>query len=133
METRLLLTDDHEAFRRHLRELLETEPGMSVTGEAGDGLTALRLVDELNPDVVLMDVKMPTLGGIDVTRRIVSSHPAMKIIALSLHGDPAYVQAMLAAGASGYVLKDTAAEFLITAIAAVLAGQIYLSPGLETA
>ena len=133
MKTQLLLIDDHEEFRRHVRRLLEKEPSMRVTGEAGDGSSAVRLAGELGPDIVLMDVKMPILGGIEATRQIADLHPAIKIIGLSMHGDASYVEAMLLAGAAGYVLKDTAATFLTAAIASVLAGQVYLSPGLESA
>jgi DNA-binding NarL/FixJ family response regulator len=104
--TRILLADDHLAYRQHLRSLLEVEPGLQVVGEAGDGRTALRLAGELEPDIVLMDVAMPELGGIEATRQILAAHPRVRVIGLSLHSAPAFVRGMLAAGASAYRTKD---------------------------
>jgi DNA-binding NarL/FixJ family response regulator len=125
------LADDHKAYRQRLRGLLDAEPGIRVVGEAEDGRALIRLVRELQPDGILVDVSMPSLSGIEATRQIVASFPGTKVIALSMHEDSEFVEAMLGAGASGYVLKDSALEELSTALRTVGAGGTYLSPALR--
>lgn len=126
--TRLVLADDNRPFRDSIRALLDKEPGLKVEGQAQDGEAAIRLARELEPDVVIMDVIMPNLSGIEATREIISSLPYIKVIALSLHGELRFVEAMLDAGASGYLLKDHAFKELPMAIRTVVSGQTYFSP-----
>jgi len=128
MSIRILLADDHTIIRQGLRSLLEDEPEMEVVGEAEDGREALRLVQELVPDIIVMDVTMPNLNGIDATRRIISRFPHVKVIALSIHSNRRFVAEMLKAGASGYVLKGSLFDELVQAIRAVAGGASYLSP-----
>jgi two-component system, NarL family, response regulator NreC len=128
MITKILLADDHKIIREGLRSLLEKQADMEVVAEAQDGFTAVRLVQKLLPNVVIMDIGMPEMNGIDATRQIISETPGVKVIALSMHSDRRFVLQMLKAGASGYLLKDSAFEELITAIHTVMAGQPYLSP-----
>ena len=128
MSTRILLADDHAMVRQGLRSMLEKEPDMEVVGEAEDGQKALELVRELLPDIVVMDIEMPNLNGIDATRQIVRELRGVKVIALSMYSDGLIVDNMLKAGASGYVLKDYAVEELVRAIRIVKAGDSYLSP-----
>ena len=128
MPTRILLVDDHEILLAGLRSLIDREPGLEVVGEARDGLEAVRRAGETEPDLVLMDVSMPGLNGIEATRRVTSGRSETRVICLSSHADPVMVEAMLEAGASGYVLKDYAVEELLRAISAVMARETYLSP-----
>ena len=125
---RIILADDHRIVREGLKSLLVAEPDMQVVGEADDGRKALELVDESPADVVVMDVGMPNLNGIEATRRIAADHPRTRVIALSMHSDRRFVSEMLKAGASGYLLKDGAFEELVGAIRTVAAGRTYLSP-----
>lgn len=127
MSIRILLADDHKIVREGLRGLLEKQPDMEVIAEARDGRTTLRLVEELSPNVVVMDVAMPDLNGIEATRLIVNKHPDTKVLALSMYADRRFVVGMLGAGASGYLLKDCAFEELIQAIRTITANQTYLS------
>ena len=127
--TRVLLADDHKILRQGLRTLLEQEKDIQVVGEADNGRSSVKLTSELAPDVVIMDVAMPDLNGIDATRRINEADPRTRVLALSMHSDGRYVKGMLQAGARGYILKDCAAEELTHAIRTVMAGQIYVSPG----
>lgn len=127
MSIRILLADDHEIVRQGLRSLLEKELDIEVVSEADDGRKALGLVRELLPDVIVMDIAMPNLNGADATRRIVREFPKVKVIALSMHSNRAFVADMLKAGASGYVLKECSVDELIEAIRAVAAGDKYLS------
>ena len=129
MSTRIVLVDDHQIVRVGLKSLLERETGFQVVGEAGDGREALAVVDELDPDVVIMDIAMPGLNGIDATIRIRADKPLVKIIILSMHLERAYIVETLRAGASGYLLKERAVDELIPAINAVTAGRKFLSPG----
>jgi two-component system, NarL family, response regulator NreC len=125
---RVLLADDHNVLREGLRSLLEREPDIQVVGEAADGRSAVRLFEELAPDVVVMDIGMPELNGIEATRHITSDLFGAKVICLSVHEDAATVHAMLQAGASGYLLKTSAGEELVRGIRAVDSGAVYLSP-----
>lgn len=127
--TRVLLADDHKILRQGLRTLLEQEKDIQVVGEADNGRLSVELTGELAPDVVIMDVAMPDLNGIDATRRITKADPRTRVLALSMHSDGRYVRGMLQAGARGYILKDCAAEELTHAIRTVMAGQVYVSPG----
>lgn len=129
MSTRIVLVDDHQIVRVGLKSLLERETGFQVVGEAGDGREALAVVDELDPDVVIMDIAMPGLNGIDATIRIRADRPRVKIIILSMHLERAYIVETLKAGASGYLLKERAVDELIPAINAVTTGRKFLSPG----
>lgn len=124
---RILLCDDHRIMRDGLRAILE-RAGFVVVGEAADGRQGLRLAEELAPDVVLMDISMPELNGIDATRALVGRCPGVKVLGLSMSAEPRYVRALLAAGASGYVLKSSAAKDLIEALHTVAAGAEYVSP-----
>lgn len=128
MSVKIILADDHRIMREGLRALLEREAGIEVIAEADNGRTTVELSRELNPDVVVIDIGMPDLNGIDATRQIVSESPAVKVIALSMHSDRKFVREMLSAGASGYLLKDSAFEELGTALTTVLNNQTYLSP-----
>jgi len=130
MSIKVLLADDHRIVRQGLRVLLETEADMEVTAEADDGLVLLGLVQETSPDIVLMDVAMPNLNGIEATRRIIGTAPGIKVLALSMYSDRQFVIGMLSAGASGYLLKDCAFEELVQAIRVVATNRTYLSPGI---
>lgn len=127
---RVLLVDDHQIIRDGLRAILEQQAGMCVVGEAADGHEAIALASSTRPDVVVMDISMPGLNGIDATRRITSELPGIHVVGLSMNVDRRYVLAMLSAGAMGYLLKDSAASELVRAIRTVAAGQSYLSPGI---
>ena len=126
---RVLLADDHKILRQGLRTLLEQEADIDVVGEADNGRASVKLAGELAPDVVIMDVAMPDLNGIDATHRITEADPGARVLALSMHSDGRYVKGMLQAGARGYILKDCASEELTRAIRTVMAGQVYVSPG----
>jgi len=130
MTTRILLADDHQIMREGLASLLEKQPDMEVIQQASDGLQAVRLSRDLNPDVVVMDLTMPGMNGIEATRLITNEVLGVKVLCLSVHGDTRFISAVLDAGASGYLLKDCAFEELVTAIRTVLANKIYLSPGI---
>jgi DNA-binding NarL/FixJ family response regulator len=128
MSIRILLADDHAIIRQGLRSLLEKESQIEVVGEAEDGRKALRLVRELTPDIIVMDITMPNLNGIDATRQIISRYPKVKVIALSIHSNKRFIADMLKAGASGYILKDCLFDELVQAIHRVAGGETYLSP-----
>ncbi|CAN5834691.1 response regulator transcription factor [soil metagenome] len=125
---RVLLADDHGIVRRGLRSLLESEPGVTVLGEAADGHEALRLAKELHPDIVIRDIAMPLLNGIDVAARLQKMDRPPRTVILSMHSDESYIIRALAAGARAYLLKDATDEDLIPAIRAVAAGRPYFSP-----
>jgi DNA-binding NarL/FixJ family response regulator len=131
MSIKILLADDHKITRQGLRSLLDKEADMQVVAEAEEGRTAVRLVRELLPDMVIMDVTMPDLNGMEATRQIVAAFPDVKIIALSMHSDALFVTEMLRSGASGYLLKDCAFEELVRAIRTVTTGRTYLSPAIS--
>jgi DNA-binding NarL/FixJ family response regulator len=128
MSIRIMIADDHEIVRNGLRSLIEQELDMEVIAEADNGRNAVRLALELAPDVVIMDIAMPELNGIEATRQIITARPHIKVIALSMHADKRYVMEMLKAGASGYILKDNAYEELARAIRTALKNRTYLSP-----
>jgi DNA-binding NarL/FixJ family response regulator len=128
MTIKILIADDHKIVREGLRALIGKQPGMEIIAEAENGRTAVELVQKLLPDVVIMDVAMPDLNGIEATRQIVAKASNIKIIALSMHSDRRFVVEMLKVGASGYLLKDCAFEELAHAIRAVVVNRIYLSP-----
>jgi DNA-binding NarL/FixJ family response regulator len=128
MTIRIIIADDHKIVRSGLRSLLEKEPDLEVVKEVDNGREAVRSSQELAPDVVVMDVAMPDLNGIEATRQIIASRPGTKVIALSMHADKRYVMEMLKAGASGYILKDSAYEELAIAIRTVLKNRTYMCP-----
>jgi len=128
MSTRVLLADDHGVVRKGLRFLLERQPGMEVVGEAADGREALRLALELSPDIVVMDIAMPILNGIDATSQLVKRLPSVRVIILSMHSDEDYLLSALNAGAKGYLLKDSADADIVRAIQAVERGTPFFSP-----
>lgn len=130
MSIRVILADDHTIVRHGLSKLLQHEDGMEVIAQAQNGHTTVELTKELSPDMVIMDIGMPDLNGIDATKQIIHDFPHVKIIGLSMHSGSKFVIEMLKAGASGYLLKDCALEELTTAIKTVAAGKIYLSPSI---
>jgi two-component system, NarL family, response regulator NreC len=129
-EIRLMLVDDHDVVRTGLKSYLETQTGLKVVGEAGSGEAALILAPEICPDLVVMDITMPKMDGLEATRRLIETCPQIKILALTVHEDKQYLFEMLAAGASGYVTKQVAAEELVEAIRTVANGGVYLQPTL---
>lgn len=130
MGIRLLLVDDHAVVRSGLRMLLEGEADIEIAGEAGTGAEALAAVEDLRPDVVLMDIGLPDQSGIDATRAIRQRSPATAVVALTIHEDEEYFFRMLEAGATGYVPKRAAPEELLTAIRTAARGEVYLYPSL---
>ena len=128
MRTTIVLADDHEIMRNGLRALLEKSGEHTVIGEAESGREAIRLVRDLKPDIVVMDIGMPDLNGIEATRQLSSESPGVRVVALSMHRDRRFVTGMLEAGASAYVLKSGAFNEVMEAIGAVLVGRIYTSP-----
>jgi two-component system response regulator NreC len=131
MAISILLADDHHIVRQGLRALLEAEPDFHVLGEAADGLEAVQLVERLQPDVLLVDVMMPGLGGLEATRQVRERFPKTQVVVLSMHSNEAYVLQALRNGALGYVLKDSNAADLIKAVREAASGQRYLSPPLS--
>jgi two-component system response regulator NreC len=130
---RVLLADDHAMVRKGFRLILEAQPDMEIAGEAGNGRDAVELAEKLHPDVVVMDVAMPELNGIEATRRLAASSPHTRVLALSMHKDSVYVREILRAGARGYLLKDSIDTDLISAVRAVAKGDGYISPGVSDA
>ena len=128
---RILLGDDHGIVRRGMRALLETEADMSVVGEAADGLEVLRLCEELHPDVLVLDIAMPRLNGIDVAERAVKHNPALKVLFLSMYADESYVLRALSAGAKGYLLKDATEQDLVPALRTVSQGRPFFSSAIS--
>lgn len=128
MSMNILLADDHAMMREGLRAILERDPDYNVVGEASDGVAALDMANELQPDVIVMDIAMPNLNGVEATRQILRRQPNVKIIALSTYSDRRYVLAMLEAGAYGYVVKAAIGSELLRALEAITKNQKYLSP-----
>ena len=128
MAIRVLLADDHHLMREGLRALLAREPDVELVGEAGNGREALSLVEQLRPDVVIMDVAMPDMNGMEATHRLKESLPDVRVLALSMHADKRFVRQMLLAGAAGYLMKGCTFEELVRAIRTVASGETYLSP-----
>jgi len=133
MPITILLADDHEIVREGLRTLFNSQPDMEVVGEAPNGRLAVQRATELLPNVVLMDVQMPDMNGVEATRQIVDQVPNTRIIALSVHSHQQFVSEMLKAGASGYLHKNCTFDELLRAVRTAVAGQIYLSPGITGA
>jgi DNA-binding NarL/FixJ family response regulator len=131
MSIRILLVDDHKLFRQGLCALIEKQSDMEVVGEAEEGRKAVRLVQKLKPNVVIMDISMPDLGGVQATRQILKQSPNVKVVALSMYKDSQFVIEMLRSGASGYLLKDCAFEELARAIRTVTDNKTYLSPAIS--
>ena len=129
MSLRILLADDHTVVRQGLRKVLEERPDWVVVAEAGNGRDAVKQAEELKPDVAILDVAMPLLNGIEATRQIVKRSPGTRVLVLTMHADEAYVNQILKAGATGYLLKDSADVDLIQAVAAVSQGKSFFSPG----
>lgn len=128
MSIKIILADDHELLRKGLRSLIKQNDNLEVVGEAANGVDAVQLARHLQPDLVLMDLAMPDLNGIDATRQILQTNPKVKIIGLSMHTNARMVDRMLQAGASAYILKESAFEELLQAIRTIMKGGTYLSP-----
>src|SRR5579864_3442662 len=128
MQHSILIVDDHRIFRQGLKSLLEKEPDLNVAAEADDGRAALETMASNPTELVIMDIAMPSLNGVEATRRIVTTNPRTKVIGLSMHTDRRFVSEMLRAGASGFVTKDSAFEELVQAIRTILSGKVYISP-----
>jgi DNA-binding NarL/FixJ family response regulator len=127
---RVFLADDHHVVRAGLKALIDNQVDMEVVGEAGDGRSAVEGTSRLDPDVVVMDVTMPIMGGAEATKRIRAAHPEVKVLALTVHEDRGYLEQLVQAGASGYVLKRAVADDLIHAIRSVATGGAYLDPAI---
>ena len=127
---KLMLVDDHDVVRTGLRSFLETQPGFKVIAEAKNGLQALERAKDAQPDIVLMDITMPDMDGIEATLQFKKLYPDCQILVLTVHADKQYFMKMLEAGASGYITKQAAADELVSAIQAVAAGHVYLQPAL---
>jgi DNA-binding NarL/FixJ family response regulator len=132
MEKKILICDDHKIFREGLRALLEKQPGVKVVGGARDGIEAVKLTRELSPDIVIMDISMPGLNGIEAARKLAKVKKSARVIALSMHNDRKYVTEIIKAGARAYLLKDSAFEELMDAIKAVSCGRFFLSAGITS-
>ena len=132
-KVRVLLADDHELVRKGLRALIERQPDLEVAGEAADGREAVELCEQMKPDVVVMDIAMPRLNGIEATGQIVKRNPATGVIMLSMHSDEGYLTRALASGAKGYLLKDSAEADLLLAIDTVAKGKPFFSPSIGAA
>lgn len=132
MKLRILLVDDHTILREGLRALIEKDPLAVIVGEAGDGAEAVRLTGELGPDLVIMDLTMPVMNGIDATRAITGTYPDTRVLALSMESDRMFVVEVLKAGATGYLLKDTAFAELLDGVHAVARGETYLPRKIAT-
>ncbi|MBI5282711.1 MAG: response regulator transcription factor [Candidatus Solibacter usitatus] len=129
----ILLADDHSVVRQGFRRILESQPDMEIVGEAGNGREAITEATRLTPDIVVMDVAMPELNGIEATRRLTESSPRTRVLALSMHKDAVYVREILRAGARGYLLKDAIDADLLAAIRSIAKGEAYLSPAIADA
>ena len=130
-KARIVLAEDHTILRQGLRALLSADPGLEIVGEACDGREAVRCVEKLKPDLLLMDLSMPRMNGMEAIREIKKRHPQTRVIALTVHKEEEYLVAALQAGAEGYVLKDATHEELVLAIRSVMAAKPYLSPAVS--
>jgi DNA-binding NarL/FixJ family response regulator len=130
---RILLADDHAVVHHGFKMILSAQPDMEIVGEAGNGREAVDLAAALRPDVVVMDVAMPELNGIEATRRLTAANPHARVLALSMHKDSVYVREILRAGARGYLLKDSGPADLLAAVRAIASGEGYLSPAVSDA
>jgi len=129
---RVLLVDDHTLFREGIRALLESQPDIKIISEAEDGHTAVKMALDLDPDLVLMDITMPLLNGLDCAQKIKRKKPEIQILILTMHENEEYIRNALAFGASGYILKDASAEELISAVRSVHRGELVLSPAITS-
>jgi DNA-binding NarL/FixJ family response regulator len=127
---RVVLADDHRLVRSGIRWVLENEEGLEIVGEAGDGAALLELLGAIPTDVVLLDVRMPGLGGLDVLPLISERHPSVRVVILSMHDEPAFIRAAIERGAAGYLLKSAGTDELRAALNAVVAGKSYVQPEL---
>ncbi len=132
MSIRIVLADDHTVFLSGLRSLLEKEPDLEVVAEVKDGREAVRVAHEKRPDLIVMDVSMPGMNGIEATREITTTLPRIKVLCLSMHSEEQFIAAVLEGGASGYLLKECALDELLLAIRTVMANQIFLGPTITT-
>lgn len=130
MKLRILIAEDHQTVREGIKLLVNAQTDMEVVGEAGDGEAVIREVDRLKPDIVLMDISMPTMNGLEATRKLRARLPDLKILTLTRHTDDGYLQQVINAGANGYVLKQSAPNDLVSAIRSVGAGNSYIDPSL---
>lgn len=128
---RVVIADDHGLVRRGMKALLEAEPGLEIAGEAADGREALRLLEELRPDIAVLDVAMPLLNGIEVASQAIRKQADLRVIMLSMYADEAYIIRALLAGARGYLLKEATEEDLLPAVQAVAAGKSFFSPAIS--
>ncbi|MCF8070132.1 MAG: response regulator transcription factor [Desulfobacterales bacterium] len=128
---RILLADDHTIVREGLINILKAVPGFDIIGEASNGREAVRMADELRPDIILMDIAMPELNGVEATRQIMKTNPEIKIIILSMHSNERFISEVFSMKASGYLLKDSSGSEIIKAIRAVLNGKTYMSPAVS--
>lgn len=129
--TTVVLADDNQFVRESVHALLEAEPGFCVIGEAGDGLEATRLVERLHPDVLVLDLMMPGMNGLEVARRVAAHSPKTIVVILSMYGNESYVAEALQAGAKAYVLKESTASELVRAVQEAATGRVYLAPPLS--
>jgi DNA-binding NarL/FixJ family response regulator len=127
---RLMLVDDHDLVRTGLKTFLETKPGLEVVAEANSGESALKQLEQIRPDVIVMDITMAGMDGLQATRQVVAQFPECKVLALTVHSDKQYFFEMLAAGAAGYITKQAAADELVDAVRTVAQGHVYLQPAL---
>ena len=128
MKRRIMIVDDHKIVREGLRSLIEEDGNYQVVGEAGNGREALKRAKELMPDIVIMDVAMSEMNGIEATRQLIAAMPDIRVLALSMYSDSRYVKQMLEAGALGYLVKENAFEEILTALGSLAAGRLYVSP-----
>jgi two-component system, NarL family, response regulator LiaR len=128
--TTILIADDHPLFRRSVRSVLEEVPDFEVVGEAANGVEAVRLADEMRPDVVLMDITMPELGGLEATHQIKAKHPEIAVLVLTIHSDEQHALEILEAGAAGYLTKSVFGEEIVHSIHGVISGEMVLSPAI---
>ncbi len=130
MKIKILLADDHKIMREGLKSILEKNLDIFIAGEAGNGIEAIDLAKKIHPDIIIMDINMPDLNGIEATSRIISEMPGSRVLALSMYADRGFLIKMLKAGAKGYLLKDCASDELVNAIKVILKNRIYISPSL---